>query len=135
MHFGSTAVPTSGFTFASQIPSMTMSMTWQSMVSGTLPGSRTRGFAIVALFAVIQAADLVLTLAGISRFGILIESNPLLAASMRVVGAASVLFLAKGVAVALATVLHVARAYLVLASLTVLYVFSALIPWALTLSL
>ena len=107
---------------------------WRGLLSGTLPGSRTHGFAVLALFAVVQAADVTLTLSGVSRFGVGIESNPLLAASMRVLGVTGALVTAKAIAVLLATVLSAVRAYTILTLLMVLYVFAALIPWALALS-
>jgi hypothetical protein len=95
----------------------------------TLPGSTTRGIAAVALFAAVQLADGVLTLAGVARFGPAVESNPILALSMSALGAGTSLWIAKTVAVVLATLLHGARYHLALALLTVLYVFVALLPW------
>jgi len=95
----------------------------------TLPGSATRGLAAVALFAAVQVADGVLTLAGVARFGPAVESNPLLAMAIAALGAGASLSLAKTMAILLATLLHGARCHLALALLTVLYVFAALVPW------
>jgi hypothetical protein len=101
----------------------------RSLATLTLPGSATRGMSAVALFAAVQVADGILTLAGIARFGPGVESNPILSVSMMALGAAPALSIAKIVAVLLATVLHGARCHLMLALLTILYVFVALLPW------
>ena len=117
------------------IDTMVARQTMRSLVSGRLPGSETRGIAVVALFVAIQAADLVLTLTGLSRFGASIEANPVLAAAMQMCGAGVALLTAKTVAVALATLLNATRAYMTLALLTMLYVFGALVPWTWVLAL
>ena len=101
-----------------------------SLITLTLPGSATRGIAAVALFAAVQAADGILTLAGVARFGMSVESNPLIALSMMIFGAAPTLSFAKLGAVVLATVLHGVRWHLALALLTIFYVFVAVLPWA-----
>jgi hypothetical protein len=101
----------------------------RSFATLTLPGSATRGMSAVALFAAVQVADGILTLAGVARFGPAVESNPILSASMMALGAAPALSIAKIMAVLLATVLHGARCHLMLALLTILYVFVALLPW------
>jgi hypothetical protein len=100
-----------------------------SLVAIRLPGSATRGIAAVALFAAVQAADAILTLEGIARFGPSVESNPLLALYMMMLGAGPALSIAKVVAVALGMLLHGARWHGTLALLTVFYVFGALLPW------
>jgi hypothetical protein len=107
----------------------------RSLATLTLPGSATRGIATVALFAAVQLADGILTLAGVARFGPGMESNPLLSISMMTLGAGAALSIAKLMAVALATVLHGARSHLALALLTVFYVFAAVLPWTWLLSL
>ena len=58
------------------------------------------------------------------------ESNPLIALSMMIVGAGPTLSIAKVVAVALGTVLHGVRWHGTLALLTIFYVFVAVLPWA-----
>lgn len=101
----------------------------RSLAMTTLPGTTTRGIAAVALFTAVQAADGILTLAGVARFGPAIESNPLIAASIAALGAGATLSIAKVIAVLLATMLHGFRCHLVLALLTVFYVFVAVLPW------
>lgn len=100
------------------------------LATTTLPGSTTRGIAAVALFTAVQFADGVLTMAGVARFGLAVESNPLLSASMTAVGAGVTLSVAKAIAVLLATVLHGLRCHLAIVLLTLFYVFAAVIPWA-----
>jgi len=107
----------------------------RSLATLTLPGSATRGISAVALFAAVQLADGILTLAGVARFGPGMESNPILSVSMMTLGPGATLSIAKLVAVALATVLHGARSHLALALLTVFYVFAAVLPWTWLLSL
>lgn len=106
----------------------------RSLATLTLPGSATRGISAVALFAAVQAADGILTLVGIARFGPAVESNPILSLSIMAFGAGAALSIAKIAAVALATILHGARSHLILALLTVLYVFAAVLPWTWLLS-
>lgn len=101
-----------------------------SLATLTLPRSATRGIAAVALFAAVQAADGILTLAGVARFGLSVESNPLIAFSMTMFGAGATLSIAKVWAVLMGTVLHGARWHGTLALLTIFYVFVALLPWA-----
>jgi len=100
-----------------------------SFITLTLPGSATRGIAAVALFAAVQLADGILTLAGVARFGPSIESNPLLALYMMMFGAGTTLSITKAIAVALGALLHGVRWHGTLVLLTVLYVFAAVIPW------
>jgi hypothetical protein len=101
----------------------------RSLATLTLPGSATRGISAVALFAAVQVADGILTLAGVARFGPAVESNPLLSLSITALGAGAAVSIAKLVAVALATVLHGAGSHLALALLTIFYVFVAVLPW------
>jgi hypothetical protein len=95
----------------------------------TLPGSTTRGIAAVALFTAVQLADAILTAEGVGRFGLGMESNPVIALSMAAIGAGTTLSIAKMIAVAGAMGLHGCRCHLVLALLTVFYVFVAVLPW------
>ena len=95
----------------------------------TLPGSATRGISAVALFAAVQLADGILTLVGVARFGPAVETNPILSLCIVALGAGVALSIAKVAAVVLATVLHSTGSHLVLALLTVLYVFAAVLPW------
>ncbi len=104
-----------------------------SSFAARLPNSNTRAFWALALFIAVQVADGVLTAVGIGRFGTTIEANPLLVRSMVTLGSAPALLLAKGVAIVAGTLLHVHSYHLVLALLTVAYVFATLIPWAILL--
>jgi hypothetical protein len=101
----------------------------RSLATITLPGSSTRAFSALALFAAVQFADFALTLAGVARFGPDAESNPILSVSMVTLGTGTALSIAKLLAVALAFVLHTARLHTALALLTIFYVFVAVLPW------
>src|SRR5262245_58132307 len=96
-----------------------------SLATLTISGSATRGIAAVALFAAVQAADGILTLAGVARFGPSVESNPLIALSMMMLGAGPTLSIAKVAAVLLGVVLHGVRWHGTLALLTIFHVFVA----------
>ena len=100
-----------------------------------LPGSNTRALWTLALFAAIQLADGVLTAAGIARFGLHIEGNPLIDLAARSVGVGSALVAAKLLALGGATVLYLQARHLTLALLTVGYVAGAILPWMLVLAL
>jgi len=95
-----------------------------------LPGSSLPAITALALFVFVQVADGVLTAVGVSRFGPAVEANPLLVHSIQAYGAGSALVAAKAVAILGGGVLHAYSYYLVLAVLTVGYVFATLIPWA-----
>jgi hypothetical protein len=95
-----------------------------------LPGSRTTALWALALFAAVQVADGVLTAAGVARYGSSAEANPLLVHSIELFGPGTALAGAKAIAIAGGSVLHVYSYHLVLALLTVGYVFATLIPWA-----
>jgi hypothetical protein len=104
-------------------------------LSPTLPGSNTRAILAFALFAAVQVADAALTASGVSRFGMAIEANPLVASYIDVCGLIPGLCAAKALALSAGTVLHISARYFTLALLTVVFVFGALLPWALTLAL
>jgi len=70
---------------------LTTHLAARSLATLTLPGSATRGISAVALFAAVQLADGILTLAGVARFGPAMESNPLLSLSMVTLGAGTAL--------------------------------------------
>jgi hypothetical protein len=105
----------------------------RSSLSRRLPNSNTRAFWALALFVAVQIADGVLTAVGIGRFGPSIEANPLLVHSMVTFGSAPALLMAKAVAIVAGGLLHAHSYHLVLALLTVAYVFATLIPWAILL--
>jgi hypothetical protein len=81
-----------------------------------------------------QIADGVLTAVGISRFGPGIEANPILVRSILTFGSFAALCAAKSVAIAAGTLLHAYSYYLVLALLTVAYVFATVLPWTFVLN-
>lgn len=104
-------------------------MNLSKLVRATLPGSKTRGLAAVALFSAVQLADGVLTAEGVARFGLAMESNPVIAMSIAAVGAGATLSIAKMIAVGGAIGLHGCRCHLILALLTIFYVLVAVLPW------
>jgi hypothetical protein len=95
-----------------------------------LPISRTRALTLLALFVSVQIADGWLTAFGINRFGMAAEANPMLALGLVVFGPAAALIVAKGAAVAGAVMLYRLSRHFLLATLTVMYVFVAIMPWA-----
>lgn len=95
-----------------------------------LANSQPRALALLALFVGVQVADACLTAFGINRFGLAAEANPMLALALTLVGPAAALTIAKGAAVAGAVVLYRFSRHLLLALLTVMYVFVAIVPWA-----
>ena len=108
--------------------------TCRALLTRTLPGSRTRTILPFALFAAVQLADAALTANGVSRFGMSIEANPLVASYIDVWGLTAGLCAAKALAISAGAILHAAAQHLALALLTVIFVFAALVPWALTLA-
>ena len=100
-----------------------------------IQNSQTRAFALLALFVSVQIADAWLTVSGIDRFGLAAEANPVLALSVLVFGPAAALTVAKSVAVAGAVVLYRSSRHALLALLTLMYVYVALVPWAWALSI
>ena len=81
-----------------------------------------------------QLADAALTINGVSRFGLSIEANPLVASYIDMYGLVTGLCAAKALALSAGAILHVTAQYLILALLTVVFVFAALVPWTLTLA-
>ena len=107
----------------------------QRLVSLHIPKSQTRALALLALFVSVQIADALLTAFGIDRFGVAAEANPMLALPVILFGPAAALTIAKGVAVGGAVVLYRLSRHLLLATLTVMYLFVAIVPWAWALSI
>lgn len=99
-----------------------------------LPDSNTHAFWALALFVSVQIADGILTAVGIGRFGAGIEANPILVRSMMAVGSTPALCAAKSIAIGAGTLLHAYSYHLVLAVLTVAYVFATILPWTLLLN-
>jgi hypothetical protein len=84
---------------------------------------------LLALFIVLQAADGLLTYAAVERFGPGVEGNPILATWMLLTGSEAALLGAKTLACLCGAVLYVAGVYHVLAGLSALYLFAAVVPW------
>ena len=82
-----------------------------------------------------QVADACSTLAGVAQFGVRIEANPLILFLISTYGVTSALIVAKTVAILGGTVLYLSSRHLLLAVLTVAYVYAALVPWAWVLKL
>jgi hypothetical protein len=95
-----------------------------------LPNSRTRALPLLALFVSVQVADACLTSFGIARFGMAAEGNPMLALGFVLFGPAASLTFAKGTAVIGAVLLYRFSRHFLIALLTVMYVFVAIMPWA-----
>jgi hypothetical protein len=84
---------------------------------------------LLAIFIVLQAADGLLTYAAVERFGLVAEGNPILATWMMLTGSEAALLGAKALACFCGAVLYVAGVYHVLAGLSALYLFAAVVPW------
>ena len=94
-----------------------------------LPEDLKQGPLVLAIFVVTQLLDGVLTYWGVTRFGVELEMNSLLALSMHFVGPGAALFAAKGLACACGLVLY-CNAYLrPLAAVAGLCLGLAVIPW------
>ena len=100
-----------------------------TLLSATLPHSRTRAVSTLALFAAVQLADGVMTYLGVAQFGPDAEGNPLLAFYMAACGVGVTLVCAKLLAFSLAAILWAGSQHLALATLTALYVLAAVAPW------
>ena len=83
----------------------------------------------LAIFIVLQMVDGVLTYAAVDRFGASAEGNPIIATWIMVTGAIPALLGAKLMACACSGVLYAAGVHRVLAGLTALYLFAAIVPW------
>jgi hypothetical protein len=85
--------------------------------------------ALLLIFIVLQAADGLLTYAAVERFGPAIEGNPLLATWMMLTGPEPALIGAKAMACFCGGLLYAAGVHHVLAGLSALYLFAAVMPW------
>jgi hypothetical protein len=83
----------------------------------------------LVIFVVLQLADGLLTYAAVAHFGPSAEGNPILATWMMLTGAMPALVGAKLVACACGGVLYAAGVHRVLAALSALYFFAAVMPW------
>ena len=84
---------------------------------------------LLVIFIVLQAADGLLTYAAVERFGTVAEGNPLLATWIVLTGSATALIGAKTMACLCGAVLYVTGVHHVLAGLSLLYLFAAVVPW------
>jgi hypothetical protein len=101
-----------------------------SIYWGGPPGPPTFGNLVIVLFLLAQAADGVFTYVGLRLHGPLIEGNPLLSWLMQVMGSGTALASAKACAAGLGIVLHLTAVHRIVAALTAVYLFAALLPWA-----
>ena len=83
----------------------------------------------LAIFIVLQMVDGVLTYAAVDRFGASAEGNAIIATWIVITGALPALVGAKLLACACGGVLYAAGVHRVLAGLTALYLFAAVVPW------
>ena len=83
----------------------------------------------LAIFLLLQFWDGVLTYAAIDQFGPSAEGNPLLAGWIVLAGALPAVFGAKLLACACGGILYVTGVHRVLAGLSTLYFFAAVLPW------
>jgi hypothetical protein len=84
---------------------------------------------IFAIFVVLQVADGLITGAAVALFGPAVEANQLIATWMALIGPVPAVVGAKLLACACGGVLFFFQVTRVLAGLTLLYVFGAVIPW------
>ena len=85
--------------------------------------------ALLVVFIVLQAADGLLTYAAVERFGTVAEGNPILATWIALTGSTAALIGAKTMACVCGAVLYVTGVHHVLAGLSLLYIFAAVVPW------
>ena len=83
----------------------------------------------LVLFLLLQFADGVLTYAAVDRFGLQAEGNPILVAWILLAGALPAVFGAKLLACACGAVLYMSGVHRMLAGLSTLYLFAAVLPW------
>jgi hypothetical protein len=88
------------------------------------------GDCVVLAFLLAQACDGVFTYVAMTTLGPGIEGNPLLALLMTWMGGGAALFSAKLVAGSLGILLHLTGVHRIVAALTGLYIFGAVVPWA-----
>ena len=88
----------------------------------------------LAVFVVLQVADGLMTYAAVGIFGPQAEGNPLIVTWMAMLGYGPALFGAKMLACGCGVVLYTCGVNRVLAGLTALYLFGAVMPWVQMLS-
>jgi hypothetical protein len=87
------------------------------------------GDAVILLFLCAQAADGMCTYVGLLTFGVGLEANPLLHALIMTFGLGTAVTSAKIFAAILGMSLHRLGVHGILAGLTGLYLFAAVLPW------
>lgn len=107
--------------------------TWRRRLTATARYTAA-GDLILVVFLVSQVLDGALTYVGVID-GAAVERNPVLVWYFGMFGIGPTLAGAKVFAGACAVGLHVARAHLTLAGLTILYVYAAVLPWTAILTL
>jgi hypothetical protein len=93
------------------------------------PAGMSPGRLVFAVFLVFQAADGLMTYGAVSIYGRLAEGNPLLLTWIHLVDAGPALFGAKLLASGCGAFLYTLGLTRILASLTALYFFGAVLPW------
>ncbi len=88
----------------------------------------------LAVFVVLQAADGLMTYVAVDIFGSQAEGNPLLVTWMSLMGLGPTLLGAKALACGCGAILYVYGVHHILAGLTALYLFGAVMPWLQVLS-
>ena len=94
-----------------------------------VPHANPRALTLLMLFTGVQVLDALLTWTGIARFGAGAEANPILSFYIALVGPGATLGVAKSVALCGGCMLYVRSHYVVLALLTLVYIFGAVMPW------
>lgn len=89
---------------------------------------------MLAIFVVFQVSDGLITYAAVQALGIQAEGNPLLVSWMHLAGPAQTLLGAKLLACGCGAVLYVLGVARILAILTLLYLWAAIVPWLQVLS-
>jgi hypothetical protein len=84
---------------------------------------------VLAIFIVFQVSDGLMTYMAVQAFGIQAEGNPLLVTWMHLAGPGHTLLGAKILACACGVLLYARGVVSVLALLTLLYLWAAIIPW------
>jgi hypothetical protein len=80
-------------------------------------------------FLVVQCLDGVFTYLGFSIWGLNIEANPLIRATVATMGPGTGLALAKFAAISFGMMLHLRQVHHVVAILTAVYVVLSIVPW------
>jgi hypothetical protein len=88
------------------------------------------GDVVVLGFLIVQSLDGAFTYLGVCRWGPGIEANPLVSSVVAVAGLGAGIVLAKLAAIAFGILLHLRQVHGVVAFLTALYFWAAIVPWA-----